>query len=180
MGVKVTSTGCSSTRVAVAKTGVSTRAAPTVNPKISRTKVTIIGGTQGPPGQSAPDNICSAPAIENITIGQPLYTDPLGSGVGLASSSALPRACFAGIAIADAAIGFAVNYRTSGCFELTTAEWDAVTGGSGGLSPGSTYFLDPTNGMLTTSPTDAGFLVQVGRALSSTEFAIEGDGPIRL
>jgi hypothetical protein len=57
----------------------------------------------------------------------------------------------------------------------TTAQWDAVTGGTGGLIPGSMYFLDPTTvGMLTTTaPTASGqVVVDVGRASSTTDLEI--------
>ena len=167
----------------VAKLSIAPVITPGNQQTIARSKPTIvksIGGVQGPKGDAGPDDICTSPVLEAVAIGQPLYTDPLGAGVGLASSAALPRACFAGIAVTPAAVGFATNYRVSGCFELSTAQWDAVTGQTGGLSPGATYFLDSTNGMLTTTPTDAGYLVQVGHALSTTSMALEGDGPIKL
>jgi len=160
-------------------TPISTPGSSTVV-KNPTTVVKSIGGPQGPPGTPGTADVCSAPVLEAVEIGQPLYTDPLGAGVGLANSATLPNACFAGIAVSAATPGFAVSYRTSGCFALTTAQWDAVTGEVGGLTPAATYFLDPVSGMLTRTPTDAGFLVQVGRALSATEFAIEGDGPIPL
>jgi hypothetical protein len=67
------------------------------------------------------------------------------------------------------------NVQTDGVLVATTAQWDAVTGGSGGLTAGSKYYLDPdTAGMLTTTaPTTTGdFVAPVGKALSTTELEI--------
>ena len=141
-------------------------------------------GPEGPEGPPGPDGtgVCTSPVNEDVTIGQPLYTAS-DSTVGLANAASNPRACFAGIAIGSASVGFAVNYKTTGAADLSTAVWDAVTGETGGLVPGASYFLDTTSGMLTRTPKDtpaAGFLVLVGHALSSTRLDIEGDGQIPL
>lgn len=64
-----------------------------------------------------------------------------------------------------------VTVQTKGPVALTEAQWDDVTGDSGGLTPGAVYFLsDVTNGGLTTSaPSDPGtFVCQVGTALNAT------------
>jgi hypothetical protein len=63
-----------------------------------------------------------------------------------------------------------------GILTATTGQWDAVvTGESGGLTAGSTYYLDPaTPGYMTAAaPTTAGqYIVPLGVALSTTEFEI--------
>lgn len=51
---------------------------------------------------------------------------------------------------------------------LTTAEWDAVTGQSGGLTPNTDYFLSATAGNLSL----AGQIL-VGRSLSSTRLVLK-------
>ncbi len=65
--------------------------------------------------------------------------------------------------------------QTDGILALTTAQWDAITGGSGGLAFGTVYYLDPaTAGKITaTAPSTVGqYVVPVGRALSTTELDI--------
>ena len=66
-------------------------------------------------------------------------------------------------------------YQTSGALVLTTGEWDAVTGGSGGLTPGVTYYTDAaTVGHLSAVPYGA----QVGIAIDATTMLIQiADGP---
>lgn len=58
---------------------------------------------------------------------------------------------------------------------LTTAQWDAVTGGSGGLVFNTIYYLDPaTAGKITsTAPTTVGqYVVEIGRALSTVDMKV--------
>src|SRR5678815_1916724 len=45
--------------------------------------------------------------------------------------------------IAVSAVG---RVKTSGKMTLTTAQWDSITGGTGGLTPGSKYYVDSTAG----------------------------------
>lgn len=65
--------------------------------------------------------------------------------------------------------------QTDGVLVATTGEWDAVTGGSGGLTANTIYYLDPaTSGRITaTAPSTIGqYVVPIGRALSTTELNI--------
>lgn len=76
-----------------------------------------------------------------------------------------------------------VEVQVDGIFEATTGDWDAVTGQTGGLTEGETYYVDPdTPGKLTiTAPTAWGdYVAPVGNALSSTELDIEIGAPIKL
>lgn len=65
--------------------------------------------------------------------------------------------------------------QTDGVVEATTSEWDAVTGGSGGLTAGSDYFLSVSPGQMSTTPpsSDGQVVVKLGRALSTTELRID-------
>lgn len=79
--------------------------------------------------------------------------------------------------VRDASIAAAASgsIQTDGVATGTTAQWDAVTGQTGGLTSGSVYFLSSaTAGRLTTTaPTATGEYVQrVGRAISSTSLEI--------
>lgn len=73
--------------------------------------------------------------------------------------------------------------QTDGVISATTGEWDAVTGGTGGLVTNSVYFLSAaTAGRLTaTAPTaDGHFVCRVGVALSETELELSFQQPIKL
>lgn len=79
---------------------------------------------------------------------------------------------FAKAAISSAASGL---IQTNGVLALTTGEWDAVFGTTGGLTFNTHYFLDAaTAGLGTaTAPSTVGqTVVLLGVALSTTEFLI--------
>ena len=84
-----------------------------------------------------------------------------------------PQAVGLIVGIADG--GIRVTVQTSGTVTLTTAEWDNTAQTTGGLTPGTVYYLDTTfTGALTDAPPGAPgtFLVQVGIALSATELLL--------
>jgi hypothetical protein len=75
------------------------------------------------------------------------------------------------------------NILVDGVLTATTGQWDTVTGGSGGLTPGAIYYLSAaTAGRLTsTAPTTVGqYVVRVGRALSATKMDMMIMAPILL
>lgn len=118
-----------------------------------------------------------------IVIGAPVYNDGAGT-VDLAQADALATVEVLGL-VKDTSIAIAgAGYiQTDGVLEATTGEWDAVTGGTGGLTAGSVYYLDPdTPGMLTTTaPSTVGdFVVRIGKAISTTQMEITIDQPIEL
>jgi hypothetical protein len=119
----------------------------------------------------------------SITIGQPVYPDGDNS-VDLAQANASGTVEVLGLvkdtSLASAASG---SIQTDGILAATTGQWDTVTGGSGGLTAGTVYFLDPdTAGMLTsTAPTTvADYVVRIGKAISTTEMEISITQPILL
>ena len=70
------------------------------------------------------------------------------------------------------------NIAVAGMLEATTTQWDAVTGQSGGLTPGATYFLSNTTaGAITTTAPTSGHVVPVGIALGTTKLRL-GFGPV--
>jgi len=100
-----------------------------------------------------------------------------------AQADALANARVLGLALSTEAGGAQVLMAIIGMITGTTAEWDAITGGAGGLTPGALYFLDPTTpGMLTTTPpTAAGeCVVEIGQALVTTELQVNIQRPILL
>lgn len=69
----------------------------------------------------------------------------------------------------------------TGIVQLSTAQWDALTGDTGGLDGGRDYFLRGDGGMgLTLTPPTTGFIVKVGKALSPTAFDVNIEPPIEL
>lgn len=116
----------------------------------------------------------------------------VGTPVAYIDDSALPGVFGAGASADDTpfAIGLLTNVgvpgnhaltQTSGPMELSTAEWDALTGDSGGLEQGSPYYLGSQSGpqLRKTPLAGAGtFTVQLGIAISATEFFVQIGTPI--
>ncbi len=105
-------------------------------------------------------------------------------GVDLAQADALSTARVVGL-VEDVTVatGAVAAIRIAGPITFTTAEWDAVTGDSGGLTAGIRYYVDPaTPGLLTsTAPTTVTQVVtDVLLALSSTTAIIDIARPILL
>lgn len=118
-----------------------------------------------------------------ITIGQPVYQKSDGD-VDLGRANAQGTVQLVGL-VKDASISAAGSglIQTDGVLVASTGDWDAVTGGSGGLTAGSPYYLSAaTAGFLTaTAPSTTGqFVVRVGLALSTTELDISIEPPIKL
>jgi len=112
-----------------------------------------------------------------VTIGAPVYVKSNGNvdkASAAASSSCRVLGLVKDASIAASASGF---IQTDGVLTATTAEWDAVTGGTGGLTPGAIYYLSGTAGQLTTIPPAGSgqYVMKVGMAISTTEFEIDTD-----
>jgi hypothetical protein len=111
-----------------------------------------------------------------VVIGAPVYSDA-NDGFKKAQANAASTKEVIGLvsqspSIASAATGTVI---VSGVMTATTAQWDAVTGGTGGLLFGQKYYLDPaTAGMMTTTaPTTIGqYVSSIGVALSTTELEV--------
>jgi hypothetical protein len=118
-----------------------------------------------------------------IVIGTPVYVSGAGA-VDKAKADASGTKDVVGL-VRDASIDPSASGEIvlNGLLTATTGEWDAVTGGTGGLTPGSRYFLDPdTAGMLTdTAPDEVGdFVCPVGIALSTTELMVDLGETVKL
>lgn len=118
-----------------------------------------------------------------LVIGTPVYV-PSAGDVDKARANATATKDVLGL-IADVSVPAATPgaVQTDGVLVATTTQWDAVTGQTGGLTPGSVYFLDAaTAGKLTvTAPTaDGEFVARVGLATSTTELEISILTPIKL
>ncbi len=118
-----------------------------------------------------------------IVCGTPVYSFSAGTvkkGQANAAGTAKVLGLMLDASTAAAAIGVVAM---DGLLTLTTAQWDAVTGGSGGLVFNTDYFLDPaTSGKITsTPPTTVGqLLVYIGTAMSTVDLMLDIDSPVLL
>lgn len=116
-----------------------------------------------------------------LAAGTPVYASSAGH-FDAAKADAAGTALVTGLLIADCTTGIAGGQQHANLLTLTTAQWDARTGGSGGLTVGL-YWLDPTTaGKLTaTAPSTVGQqLAPIGLALSTTQMRLHLAPPIGL
>lgn len=117
-----------------------------------------------------------------INIGMPVYADGANTAAA-AQADAAASSRVIGIMQDETANEATGNVQTSGVFTATTGDWDVLTGGSGGLTAGATYFLSDATagGLTTTAPTASGnFYAKVGVALTATSLSIDPEHPIKL
>lgn len=89
-----------------------------------------------------------------IVIGAPVYVKSNGNIDADGSGTRFAIGLVRDESIASGEEG---NAQVDGIMTATTAQWDAVTGDSGGLTPGEDYYLSDTVGELTTTaPATAG------------------------
>lgn len=106
-----------------------------------------------------------------------------GTQVNKGQANAAATTKILGLAVAAIANAANGTIQTNGILTLTTTQWDAVAGTTGGLTVGSYYFLSAASaGLLTsTPPSTAGqYVVCVGQAIASTELNIDIEKPILL
>jgi hypothetical protein len=117
--------------------------------------------------------------VSSMSQGEVVYSDTSGTcklakGDSATTSNAIGIVCNAPAASASALV------QVAGTVTLTTGQWDAVAGTTGGLVAGSSYYLSAsTAGHITaTAPDTTGNeLMKIGHALSNTQLAIALDGP---
>lgn len=100
-----------------------------------------------------------------------------------AQADAQATVAVAGLVDDDTTNNSSGNIVTDGVFEALPADWDAVTGQTGGLTVGADYWLDAnTAGMLTTNAPDADgdFVKKVGHALTATQMDVEIGQTVKL
>lgn len=148
----------------------------------------IVGGTNGlflydnngvlgeKPGGAGSDNnytYYSAEADSAISAGQALYIKS-NTHTDLADCSTTGTVM--GIAQTNIASGFSGNLISQG--QLTLSDWSASTG-SATLSAGQTYYLGVA-GAIGTSPPTSGFVVKLGKAITTTTLEISIEDKILL
>lgn len=102
-----------------------------------RTGDTIVGATAAAMTTGVNANSSS------ITRGQPVYVKSDGE-LDLARANASGTTLVLGL-VADASVAAegTVNVQLDGILTAETTEWDALTGGTGGLTPGAVYCVSP-------------------------------------
>lgn len=110
-----------------------------------------------------------------LVVGTPVYLKSDGDIDKADADSTLAIAQAIGVVVGGSILTTANgDVQIKGRVTLTTAEWDAVAGTTGGLDPGAIYYVSATVGTLTaTAPSTMGHFVKpVIRALSATEAII--------
>jgi hypothetical protein len=106
---------------------------------------------------------------------QPVYNDAADS-VALAQANGADQKELIGLVWSVSALsGAPVDILMDGVLEATTAEWDAIFGTTGGLTPKTRYFLSPTvagQGTATCPTTDGQYVVELGIAISTTKLQL--------
>jgi hypothetical protein len=127
-------------------------------------------------GQPASASVFTPNASQSFPIGTPVSQDAATAGSVIpanAGAGDVTLACTLGIATGAGVVGGGpVPVQYLGPVHLTTAEWDVVTGETGGLVPGARYFtghVEPGTLSRTTSIIPGDFIVFVGTATSPTD-----------
>jgi len=106
-----------------------------------------------------------------ITKGAPVYATTTAGEIAEARANSVSTAKVLGLATAAISNTASGSVQRSGPMTLTTGEWDAIAGTSGGLTAGTEYFLSASAaGEITaTAPTTTGQqVVSLGVASSTT------------
>lgn len=150
-------------------------------------KVASVTSTQWNQNHTIGDFLANA-NVASIPPGSPVYCSAPGS-IDLAKADAtaeclglawLPSPTSPPVAIPPGSAGLAQEVDS---LLLTTDQWDTVTGGSGGLTPRTRYYVSATTaGKLTAvAPSSSGqFMVSVGTALTTTLMRLRVQPPIGL
>lgn len=120
-------------------------------------------------------------AEAGLVVGMPSLLDEPTGIIGAINGGTASQSCAVGIT-ASIQNGTAAVALDGEVVELTTGQWDAVTGQSGGLTPGQPYWLAAvTRGhvVVSTAPVATGtFQILVGVANSSTAMLVKTGQPV--
>ena len=152
---------------------------------VGATGATGPAGATGPTGSSGFDTISlvngNSSGIYVITAA--VYIKPDGTFDVARACAAATTQVFGLVADASIGPGSPGNIQFHGILTATTGEWDAMTGGSGGLIVGAVYYLSAAvaGHFTSTAPTTVGqFVVEIGKAVSTIKLSILPRAPIGL
>ena len=140
--------------------------------------ISITGGSGG----SAGNSIVTKTNADTVTAISGMLVFAFGAGTFKLGRADSVNTCeIAGMMIEDVLSNGSGRFQCNGEVTLTTAQWDAVTGATGGLTPGATYFLSNTNsGKMTSTVPSSGVIARVGVALDTTKFLVKIESTIQL
>lgn len=99
-----------------------------------------------------------------------------GSNAVFARANAVATANVMGLANSAGEYPGGIDAQYAGPLTLTTAQWDARTGQTGGLTPHAIYYLSaasPGGKLTTTAPGNPNYITPVGFALSETTMMVQ-------
>jgi hypothetical protein len=130
----------------------------------------------GSPGPVRPNTFRSGNHISNgISVDEGMAVT-LFDEVVFSQANAANTANVAGLAATSGEFPGSVDIQYAGPFEMPAAQWDAITGQSGGLTAHAPYYLSPTTpGHLTTTKVTSGgnWNTPIGFALNATTLMIQ-------
>lgn len=107
-----------------------------------------------------------------MAIGVVVYSDSSGT-FQLANGAAVATSLVVGLNTASVVSGGTATIATEGQITLTTGQWDAIAGTSGGLVYGTNYYVSSTTpGNLTSTLPTSGYVTRLGAATSTTTLII--------
>jgi len=145
---------------------------------VSADQVTIMGdGTAENPLRAATADVSSGDFTANFAADTPVLGNAMrftADVVRLATASGTKvQAAVVGLVV-EFLGGSSVRCRFRGPVELTTAEWDIITGETGGLTVSEVYYLSDNSGVnageLSVDP--GSLIVQIGVALNATTMLV--------
>lgn len=110
-----------------------------------------------------------------LPAGTPIYQTTTSDTIDSARANSFATSDVVGFLVASTATATQGTYQDSGRLKLTTAEWDAITGDTGGLVAGSTYWLSilQAGKMVKIAPSTTGVSKKLGYAVTTEEFQIQ-------
>jgi hypothetical protein len=122
---------------------------------------------------------CTAGAGD-IVIGNPVYISA-DSTIIKAKADAVGTTGVIGFAKESKTAGAATIVQTAGVVTLTTGQWDTIAGTTGGLIFNTVYYLSgATAGLITATAPTSGYVLELGRAVSTTSLKINIHQAIKL
>ncbi len=141
--------------------------------------MTPIAGNGGTGGAPTPLNSFNPIVVDqDWPPGTPVCA--IAGGVQGAKADAIGTAKLLGLMAGAGVEGSRVLTKFDGPLELSTAEWDAIAGTTGGLTVGTTYYISAaTKGKITaTAPLGPNYVAPVGIAASATLMIVSGPVPL--
>jgi hypothetical protein len=144
------------------------RIIPTASILVINQNVSVAGGRVA----TTPDFydvVYDPAALSNAQVGSWVYVNSSGNAILATSAGTLPQAEVVGCFTAEGIPSQLTELLTKG--RLTLADWTALAG-TEFLSPGVVYYLT-TGGLMSAVAPSSGYVVVLGRAVTSTQFDVD-------